>query len=32
MGDHEGMQFIASETRTNYPIEIAVANVDSGFS
>ncbi|WP_339493126.1 amino acid adenylation domain-containing protein, partial [Pseudomonas sp. EA_15y_Pfl2_R67] len=32
MGDHEGMQFIASETRTNYPIEIAVANVGSGFS
>ncbi|MCE6981589.1 amino acid adenylation domain-containing protein, partial [Pseudomonas frederiksbergensis] len=32
MGDHEGMHFIASETRTNYPIEIAVANVGSGFS
>ncbi|UZE84263.1 non-ribosomal peptide synthetase [Pseudomonas viciae] len=32
MGDHEGMHFIASETRTNYPIEIAVANVGKGFS
>ncbi|MCG6575988.1 amino acid adenylation domain-containing protein, partial [Pseudomonas sp. AF32] len=32
MGEHEGMHFIASETRTNYPIEIAVANVGSGFS
>ncbi len=32
MGDHEGMHFIASETRTNYPIEIAVANVGNGFS
>ncbi|MBO1537085.1 non-ribosomal peptide synthetase [Pseudomonas sp. OA65] len=32
MGDHEGMHFIASETRTNYPIEIAVANVGDGFS
>ncbi|WP_207268115.1 non-ribosomal peptide synthetase [Pseudomonas sp. FW305-28] len=32
MGSHEGMHFIASETRTNYPIEIAVANVGSGFS
>ncbi|WP_260963317.1 non-ribosomal peptide synthetase, partial [Pseudomonas citri] len=32
MGEQEGMQFIASETRTNFPIEIAVANVGSGFS
>ncbi|WP_248746007.1 non-ribosomal peptide synthetase [Pseudomonas sp. MWU12-2037] len=32
MGEHEGIHFIASETRTNYPIEIAVANVASGFS
>ncbi|UVL81813.1 amino acid adenylation domain-containing protein [Pseudomonas sp. B21-028] len=32
MGEHEGMHFIASETRTNYPIEIAVANVADGFS
>ncbi|MCE0464976.1 non-ribosomal peptide synthetase, partial [Pseudomonas uvaldensis] len=32
MGEHEGMHFIASETRTNYPIEIAVANVGNGFS
>ncbi|WP_038436646.1 non-ribosomal peptide synthetase [Pseudomonas brassicacearum] len=31
-GHHEGMHFVASETRTNYPIEIAVANVGSGFS
>ncbi|MDT8905201.1 amino acid adenylation domain-containing protein, partial [Pseudomonas prosekii] len=32
MGEQEGMHFIASETRTNYPIEIAVANVGNGFS
>ncbi|WP_052451142.1 non-ribosomal peptide synthetase, partial [Pseudomonas batumici] len=32
MGEHEGIHFIASETRTNYPIEIAVANVAGGFS
>ncbi|WP_191488524.1 non-ribosomal peptide synthetase [Pseudomonas sp. FEN] len=32
MDEHEGIHFIASETRTNYPIEIAVANVASGFS
>ncbi|MEF9672128.1 AMP-binding protein [Pseudomonas sp. PCH446] len=31
-GEHEGIHFIASETRTNYPIEIAVANVAGGFS
>jgi len=32
MDDQEGIHFVASETRTNYPIEIAVANVGSGFS
>ncbi|XVN19551.1 condensation domain-containing protein [Pseudomonas corrugata] len=32
MGEHEGMHFVASETRTNYPIEIAVANVADGFA
>ncbi|WP_416768990.1 amino acid adenylation domain-containing protein [Pseudomonas sp. RHF3.3-3] len=32
MADHDGIHFLASETRTNYPIEIAVANVGEVFS
>ncbi|MFJ7794116.1 amino acid adenylation domain-containing protein [Pseudomonas sp. NPDC096950] len=32
MGDWEGMRFEESETRTNYPIEIAVAAEETGFS
>ncbi len=32
MDEQEGIQFLASETRTNYPIEIAVANAGNGFS
>ncbi|MBA1228906.1 amino acid adenylation domain-containing protein [Pseudomonas viridiflava] len=32
MDDQDGIHFLASETRTNYPIEIAVANEGPGFS
>ncbi|RMT38440.1 AMP-binding protein, partial [Pseudomonas syringae] len=30
--EQEGVHFLGSETRTNYPIEIAVANEANGFS
>jgi syringomycin synthetase protein SyrE len=32
LAEQEGIHFLVSETRTNYPIEIAVANEGSGFS